>query len=50
MNISYVHHDIPLDLTLAAEENNHPPLLQMVVLTIKVWRPEPHSWYAIFGS
>jgi hypothetical protein len=38
MNISYVHRDIPLDLTLAAEENNHPPLPHMVVPAIKVWR------------
>jgi hypothetical protein len=26
MNISCVHHDIPQDLTLAAEESSHPPL------------------------
>jgi hypothetical protein len=38
MNISYVHRDISQDLTLAAEESGHPPLLHMVVLTIKVWR------------
>jgi hypothetical protein len=38
MNISCVHCDIPLDLTLAAEESSHPPFPHMVVLTIKVWR------------
>jgi sirohydrochlorin ferrochelatase len=38
MNISYVHRDIPRDLTLAAEESGHPPLPHMVVLTIKLWR------------
>jgi hypothetical protein len=38
MNISYVHRDIPQDLTLATEESSHPPLPHVVVLTIKVWR------------
>jgi hypothetical protein len=38
MNISYVHHNIPKDLTLAAKESSHPPLPHLVVLTIKVWR------------
>jgi hypothetical protein len=36
MNINCVHHDIPQDLTLAAEESGHPPLPHMVVLTVKV--------------
>jgi hypothetical protein len=40
MNISCVHRDIPLDLTLAAEESSHPPLPHVVVLTIKVWRTQ----------
>jgi hypothetical protein len=49
MNKSCVHRDIPLDLTLVAEESNHPPLPHMVVLTIKVWRtrtpfPIRHLW------
>jgi hypothetical protein len=49
MNISCVHHDIPQDLTLAAEESSHPPLPHMVVLTIKVWRTQTpflarHLW------
>jgi hypothetical protein len=38
MNKSCVHHDIPQDLTLAAEESSHPPLPHLVVSTIKVWR------------
>jgi hypothetical protein len=38
MNIGCVHHDIPLDLTLAAEESSHPPFSHLVVSTIKVWR------------
>jgi hypothetical protein len=38
MNISCVHHDIPKDLTLAAEESSDSPLQDLVVLTIKVWR------------
>jgi hypothetical protein len=38
VNISYVHHDIPQDLTLIAEESSHPPLPHLVVSTIKVWR------------
>jgi hypothetical protein len=38
MNISYVHRDIPQDLTLAAEETTHLPLPHLVVLTVKVWR------------
>jgi hypothetical protein len=38
MNISCVHRDILHDLTLAVEKSNHPPLPQLVVLTIKVWR------------
>jgi hypothetical protein len=49
MNISCVHCDIPQDLTLAAEESDHPPLPQMVVLTMKVWRTQTtflvcHLW------
>jgi hypothetical protein len=36
MNISCVHRNIPKDLTLAAEESNHPLLPHLVVLTIKV--------------
>jgi hypothetical protein len=38
MNISCVHHDIPQDLTHAAEESSHPPLPHLVIVTIKVWR------------
>jgi hypothetical protein len=38
MNISCVHHDIPQDLTLAAEESSHPHLPHLVVSTVKVWR------------
>jgi hypothetical protein len=38
MNISCVPHDIPKNLTLAAEESGHPPLPHLVVSTIKVWR------------
>jgi hypothetical protein len=38
MNISCVHGDIPKDQTLAVEESSHPPLLHLVVVTIKVWR------------
>jgi hypothetical protein len=37
MNISCVHHDIPQDLTHAAEESSHPPLPHLVIVTIKVW-------------
>jgi hypothetical protein len=40
MNISCVHHDIPQDLTVAAEESSRPPLPHLVVLTIKVWRTQ----------
>jgi hypothetical protein len=32
MNISYVHHDIPKDLTLYAEERSHPPLQHLEVV------------------
>jgi hypothetical protein len=38
MNISYVHRDIPPDLTLVAEESSHQHLPHLVILTIKVWR------------
>jgi hypothetical protein len=38
MNISWVHRDIPRDLTLATEESGHSPLPHLVILTIKVWR------------
>jgi hypothetical protein len=38
MNISYVHHNIPKDLTLSAEECYHPPLPHLVVLPIEVRR------------
>jgi hypothetical protein len=43
MNISYVHRDIPQDLTHAAEESGHPPLPHVVVLIIKVWRTRTPS-------
>jgi hypothetical protein len=38
MNISCVHRDITKDLTLGAEESNHPPFPHLVVSTINVWR------------
>jgi hypothetical protein len=49
MNLSCVHRDIPQNLILATEESSHPPLPQ-VVLSIKVWRTQTLSWYAIFRS
>jgi hypothetical protein len=50
MNISSVPRDIPQDLTLTAKESSHPPSRHLVVSTIKVWGPEPRSWYTIVGS
>jgi phage terminase large subunit GpA-like protein len=49
MNISCVHRDIPKDLTLAAEERNHPLTPHLVVLPIEVWRTQTpfvvrHLW------
>jgi hypothetical protein len=36
LNIACVHHDIPKDLTLSAEEHLHPLTPHLVVLAIKV--------------
>jgi hypothetical protein len=49
MNISCVQRDIPQDLTIATEESSHPPLPNLVVSTIKVWRTQTpflvcHLW------
>jgi hypothetical protein len=49
MNISCVHHNVPKDLTLSAEERRHPPLPHLVVLPIKVRRTQTtflvcHLW------
>jgi hypothetical protein len=49
MNISSLHHDIPKDLTLSAEERHHLPLPHLVVLPIKEqWNRTPflvrHLW------
>jgi hypothetical protein len=38
VNISCIHHNIPKDLFLVAEENGHPPMPHLIVFTIKVWR------------
>jgi hypothetical protein len=38
MNISYVHRNIPKDLTVSMEERSHPPLPHLVVLSIAVRR------------
>jgi hypothetical protein len=36
MNLSYVHRNVPKDLTLSTEEGCHPPLPHLVVLPIEV--------------
>jgi hypothetical protein len=38
LDIACVHHDIPKDLTLSAEERRHPLTPHLVVLAIEVWR------------
>jgi hypothetical protein len=38
MNISYIHHNVPKDLTLSAEEYRHPSLPHLVVFPIEVRR------------
>jgi hypothetical protein len=49
LDIACVHRDIPKDLTLSAEERTHPLTLQLVVLSIEVWRTRTpflvrHPW------
>jgi hypothetical protein len=49
MDIAIVHHDIPKDLTLSAEERRHPLTPHLVVFSIKVWRTRTsflvrHPW------
>jgi hypothetical protein len=49
LDISFVHRDIPKDLTLSAEEHRHLLTPHLIVFAIEVWRPRTsfivcHPW------
>jgi hypothetical protein len=49
LDIACVHHDIPKDLTLSADECHHPLTPHLVVFATEVWRPRTlflvrHPW------
>jgi hypothetical protein len=49
LDITYVHRDIPKDLTISTKERRHPLTPHLVVFAIKVWRTQTlflvrHPW------